>query len=66
MKNNQVMASTYAGILFGFTALLLLWNKSEPLYIAMLGISAILMTIHAMRLRGKKSTCISKIDSNEN
>ncbi len=57
MMNNEAFASTLAGILFGFSALLMLYNKEEYVSGGLLAIAGLLMIIHALRIRNKKSIC---------
>lgn len=64
--NNEVFASVLAGILFGFSALLMWWNKDEPVSAVLLAISGLLMVVHAIRSRKRKKNCILKSQSNEN
>lgn len=54
---NEVFASAMAGILFGFSALLMMFNKEEYVSGGLLAISGLLMIIHAVRIRNKKSIC---------
>lgn len=55
--NNQALASTWAGILFGFSALLMMYNKEEYVSGGILAVAGLIMIVHALRIRNKKSTC---------
>ena len=54
---SKTFASALAGILFGFSALMMLFNKEEWVSAALLGGAGVLMIIHALRLKNKKTTC---------
>lgn len=60
MLNNEAFASAVAGILFGFSALLMMLNKEEYVSGAILAIAGVLMIIHTLRIRKKNSTCDKK------
>ncbi len=65
--NNNVFVSILAGILFGFSALLMFFRADEPVSVALLSISGILMFIYAWRIRNKKNTdCNLNSGQNEN
>ena len=55
--NNSAFSSALAGILFGFSALIMILNKGEYLSGGMLAAAGFLMVIHAILVRKKKTTC---------
>ena len=55
--NHEAFSSVMAGVLFGFSALLMVVKKEEYVSGGLLAIAGILMIIHAITIRNKKSTC---------
>lgn len=51
---NQVFASVLAGVLFGFSALLMWFKKEEPFSAILMATSALLMLIYAYQIRNKE------------
>ncbi len=54
---NQAFTSALAGILFGFSALLMFLNKEEPLLPCLLTTAGLLMIMHTISLKNTKTTC---------
>lgn len=54
---NELYASALAGILFGFSALIMILNKEEYVSGGLLALAGILMVIHGIRSKNKKSNC---------